>query len=131
MTPPADLLPRLVEIIRGWERAEAIRFCQAWVSSDSGAWRVEWTERTRAGTDLHRGGENSYKVSRLIEDIKDAAKEHGVDVKHIIPWRGGGLQIWHDDAGRRRTLIYDPAGDRDIALARACRAEAQERDIIV
>ncbi len=120
--PPADLLPRLVEIIQGWERAEAIRFCQAWLSSDSGVWRVEWTEHPKTGIEQYRGGETSSKVSLLIEDIKEAAKTHGVDVRHIIPWRGGGLQIWYDDAGHQRTEIYDPAGDRAIAIARACRS---------
>ena len=121
---PEDLLPRLVEIIRGWERAEAITIVQAWCSLDSGTWRVEWTERTKAGKDSLRGGENHLVVSRLIEDIKAASKEHGVDVRHIVPWRGGGLQIWHvDETGRQRTQIYDPAGDRLIAIARATRAE--------
>jgi hypothetical protein len=122
LTPPADLLPRLVEIIRGWERAEAITVSQAWLSPDTGTWRIEWTEHPKTGIEQYRGGETTSKVSLLIEDIKEAAKTHGVDVRHIIPWRGGGLQIWYDDAGHQRTEIYDPAGDRAIAIARACRS---------
>lgn len=121
---PEDLLPRLVEIIRGWERAEGIRVNQAWLSIDSCTWRVEWSERTNSGAGLYRGGENHVKVSRLIEDIKAAVKEHGVDVRHLVPWRGGGLQMWYmDETGRQRTQVYDPAGDRLIAMARATRAE--------
>ena len=47
-------------------------------------WRIEWTEHPKTGIEQYRGGETTSKVSLLIEDIKEAAKTHGVDVRHII-----------------------------------------------
>lgn len=119
ISPAAALCVRLRNIIRGWERAEGILILQAWVSSDTGAWRVEWTEKGRRGQEQYRAGEDHQKVSRLILDMQQAARDYGIAIRHLIPWGNGGIQIWYiDDSGRRRTHIYDPAGDRRIAMAR-------------
>lgn len=59
--PPADLLPRLVEIIKGWERAEAIQFSQAWLSPDTGTWRIEWTEHPKTGIEQDPRRGNNLK----------------------------------------------------------------------
>ena len=89
--PPADLLPRLVEIIRGWERAEGIRVLHAWVT-DAGTWQVQWMEQ---GTICPLGGgENHIKVSRLIADMKEALKAHGVDAIHISRPGPDALRVW-------------------------------------
>ena len=46
---------------RGWERAEAIQFSQAWLSPDTGTWRIEWTEHPKTGIEQYRGGETNLK----------------------------------------------------------------------
>jgi hypothetical protein len=96
MTASADLLPRLAAIIAGWERAEGIRVLQAWVT-DGGTWLVEWTEKAGRHTDTIRGGENHIKVSRLIDDLKEALKQHSVDARHISQVRPGALRAWTGD----------------------------------
>lgn len=90
---PEDLLPRLVEIIRGWERAEAITVLHAWMS-DSGDWRVEWIDKTSRGTDVLGGGKTSFKVSRLLADIKDALQTHDIAITHIARPGPTSLRAW-------------------------------------
>ena len=94
MTPPADLLPQLVEIIRGWERAEGIRVLHAWLT-DAGTWQVWWTESDAVG--ILGGGENHLKVSRLIADMKEALKTHDVDARHIARPGPDALRVWTAD----------------------------------
>lgn len=91
---PADLLPQLVEIIRGWERAEGITVLHAWVT-DAGTWQVWWTESNAVG--VLGGGENHLKVSRLVLDIKEALKTHDVDARHIARPGPDALRVWTAD----------------------------------
>lgn len=53
----------------------------AWVT-DAGTWQVWWTESNAVG--ILGGGENHIKVSRFIDDLKEALKTHDVDARHII-----------------------------------------------
>ena len=91
--PNPDPLAHLAGIITGWERAEGITVLHTWLSDD-GCWRVEWIEKTTKGTDLLRGGESSMKVSRLIEDLKEALKTHGIDARHIARPGPEALRVW-------------------------------------
>ena len=94
--PNPDLLPALAGIIAGWERAEGIRVLHAWVT-DAGTWQVQWIGQTNKGTEPLGGGENSMTVSRLIVDLKEALKAHGIDARHIARPGPDALRVWTAD----------------------------------